>query len=157
MLAGVIVLHLHKGDAKTAWSSYQDFLDVEEFSNSAEAMSAENLLDGFCSADASIVQQRLEQGRCWANLDAAVRRPCCAQASVTVHPCARCCSCRVPRGLQQTSNRHMSSCHGNSPALGLLLPTELSVCRPPRWPASCTLEATFMQRKQASRLRRLPG
>lgn len=78
MHAGVVVLHLHRGDARSAWSSYQDFLDVEEFSNSAEAMSAENLLDGYRTADVSTIRQRLAQGRCWGNLDAAVRLPLAA-------------------------------------------------------------------------------
>jgi hypothetical protein len=61
------------GRAEAAWAAYQDFLDVEEFSNSAEAMSAENLLDGYCSADPAVIKQRLKQGRCWQGLDGPVR------------------------------------------------------------------------------------
>ena len=66
-------MYLHAGNAQAAWTSYQDFLDVDEFSNSAEAMSAENLFDGYRSADPAEIQRRLAQGRCWGNLDSAVR------------------------------------------------------------------------------------
>jgi hypothetical protein len=67
------VIYLHTGNVKAAWTSYQDFLDVEAFSNSAEAMSAENLLDGYRTGDIATVKQRLSQGRCWGTLDAPVR------------------------------------------------------------------------------------
>lgn len=69
------MIFLYSGQYEAAWASYQDFLDVEPFSNSAEAMSAENLFDGYCSGDAATIKQRLGQGRCWQNLDAGVRRP----------------------------------------------------------------------------------
>ena len=64
---------LYTGNVQAAWSSYQDFLDVDAFSDSAEAMSAENLFDGYRSADVATIKQRLGQGRCWGNLDAPVR------------------------------------------------------------------------------------
>lgn len=69
----MIVVYLHIGEAKQAWALYQDFLDVDLFSNSAEAMSAENVLSGYCSGDPAVIKQRLSQGRTWGNLDAAVR------------------------------------------------------------------------------------
>lgn len=75
------MIYLFAGRADAAWSAYQDFLDVEEFSNSAEAMSAENLLDGYCSADPTVVKQRLKQGRCWQALDGPVCSDFSAQLS----------------------------------------------------------------------------
>ena len=71
--AGVIVMQLHAGKAQQAWQSYQDFLDLEEFSTSGEAYAAENLLEAYCSADPELIQKKSSSGSCWRALDASVR------------------------------------------------------------------------------------
>lgn len=73
MCAGVIVMQLHAGNAEQAWQSYQDFLDVEEFSASGEAYAVENLLEAYCSGDAELIQKKTSSGSCWRALDASVR------------------------------------------------------------------------------------
>lgn len=68
------MIFLYFGKANDAWASYQDFLEVDEFSSSAEAYSAENLLDAFCSADPGRIQANVKQGNCWRALDVQVGR-----------------------------------------------------------------------------------
>jgi hypothetical protein len=72
-LSGVIVLFMHTGDAQQAWASYQDFLDVPEFSNSPEAFAAENLMQAYGSGRTDYIQQATRQGRSWDGLDGQVR------------------------------------------------------------------------------------
>jgi tetratricopeptide (TPR) repeat protein len=70
--AGVIVMQLHAGNAPQAWKSYQDFLDVEEFSTSGEAYAVENLMEAYCSCDPELIQKKALSGSCWTSLDAPV-------------------------------------------------------------------------------------
>ena len=96
----MIVVFLYSGQHEAAWASYQDFLDVEPFSNSAEAMSAENLFDGYCSGEPAVIKQRLGQGRCWQNLDSGVRgmhcRPRLRRSPTSCATACKICFIRVP-------------------------------------------------------------
>lgn len=77
-------MHLHAGNAQQAWQSYQDFLDVEEFSTSAEAYAVENLLEAYCSGNEELIQKKTSSGNCWRALDAAVRKSQCTATYVVV-------------------------------------------------------------------------
>jgi gamma-soluble NSF attachment protein len=66
-------MQLHAGNAQQAWQSYQDFLDVEEFSTSAEAYAVENLMEAYCSGDPELIQKKASSGSCWRALDESVR------------------------------------------------------------------------------------
>jgi hypothetical protein len=66
-------MHLHAGDAEQAWVSYQDFLDVPEFTSSAEAYAAENMLEAYCSGNPDVIQAKASQGSCWRALDSSAR------------------------------------------------------------------------------------
>lgn len=72
------MIFLYVGQAEEAWASYQDFLGVDEFSASAEAYAAENVLEAFCSASPEMIQAKVKQGNCWRALDVQV---------ITCHVC----------------------------------------------------------------------
>lgn len=72
-LAGAVVVYMHMGDARQAWATYQDYLEVEAFSNSPEAFAAENLMQAYASGKADYVRQAVRQGRSWNALDGQVR------------------------------------------------------------------------------------
>lgn len=73
---GAVVVWLYGQDAKQAWMTYQDALEVETFASSDEAFAAEALFDAYRTGDPEAVVKLVKKNQTLSNLDNQIARLC---------------------------------------------------------------------------------
>ena len=69
-----IVVGMYSENGKAAWQTYQDALDVPEFSSSDQAFAAQDLFQAISTADPSVVDECVERTSCLKFLDNCIVR-----------------------------------------------------------------------------------
>lgn len=71
---GAVIVHLYGGDAKQAWNTFQDAMNVDIFSSSDEAFAADALFDAYRTADADAITGVIKANHIFTALDSQIVR-----------------------------------------------------------------------------------